>query len=120
MGVTGHHSTELQFTLASKILSALPSESRSLLYINISAIHQPNCHYLEHQSDSLDTHAAALRYVDSCLPPLIDTLKSRGTFIIMCSDHGTLYGESGFIGHRVGHEHVFTVPYSHTLLLPHE
>ena len=32
--------------------------------------------------------------------------------MIVCSDHGTLYGEDGFTGHRIGHPAVWTVPYA--------
>ena len=34
------------------------------------------------------------------------------TFIIICSDHGTLYGEDGYVGHRIAHPIVTTVPYA--------
>ncbi len=116
MGVTGKNSTELQFALARKLLWQRPPNSRTFLYINVSAIHQPNCHYLDQTKDSLATHAAALRYVDQHLDHLFRTLSKNGTFLILCSDHGTLYGEDGFTGHRIGHEAVYTVPYSHLLI----
>ena len=64
----------------------------------------------------MDTHAAALRYVDEFIPHLQETLAKRGAFLILCSDHGTLYGEDGFTGHRIGHEAVYTVPYAHLLV----
>ena len=35
----------------------------------------------------------------------------RPGFAIVCSDHGTAYGEDGYTGHRIGHEVVWTVPY---------
>lgn len=116
MGVTGRESTKLQFQLATDRLQAFPPSQRLFLFINISAIHQPNCHYLDRDEDDLETHAASLRYVDSQLPLLLPTLQERGTFLIVCSDHGTLYGEDGFVGHRVGHEAVYTVPYGDALL----
>lgn len=118
MSVTGHDSTALQFQLARKLLWARPSNERNFLYLNLSAIHQPNCRYLDRETDSLDTHAAALRYIDSQIPHLVETLANRGTFLILCSDHGTLYGEEGFTGHRVGHDAVFTVPYAHLFIDP--
>jgi len=116
MGVTGKDSARLQFELARQRLASLAPEQRAFLYMNVSAIHQPNCHYLDADEDTLETHAAAVRYVDTCLPVFITELKRRGTFVIICSDHGTLYGEDGFMGHRVGHPDVFTVPYAETLL----
>lgn len=118
MGVTDRDSTERQFRLATERLATHSADQRIFLFINISAIHQPNCHYLDRAEDDLDSHAAALRYVDSQLPALLPTLKERGTFLIVCSDHGTLYGEDGFVGHRVGHEAVYTVPYGQALLQP--
>jgi len=116
MGVIGKDSTEKQFALAQQRVESLAESENFFLYINISAIHQPNCHYLNLPKDTLESHAAALHYVDKCLPPLIQTLRDRETFLIMCSDHGTLYGEKGFTGHRVGHEAVYTVPYAEQLL----
>lgn len=118
MGVTGRHSTDQQFQLAREILWSRPDDKRNLLYLNLSAIHQPNCHYLGHDNDSLESHAAALREIDSKIPHLVETLTRRKTFLIICSDHGTLYGEDGFTGHRVAHEAVYTVPYAHLFLPP--
>ena len=37
-------------------------------------------------------------------------------FAIACSDHGTLYGEDGYVGHRVAHPIVSTVPYAEAIL----
>jgi len=118
LSVVDPESTRNQFTLAAERLEALPQGQRLFLFINVSAIHQPNCHYLPGQKeDDLSSHAAALRYVDSQLPLLLAPLRKRAdTFLIICSDHGTLYGENGFTGHRVGHEHVYTVPYAETRL----
>jgi hypothetical protein len=36
--------------------------------------------------------------------------------VIICSDHGTLYGEDGHVGHRVAHPAVWTVPYAEFVL----
>lgn len=117
MGVTGRDSARLQFALAAERLRALPPDQRAFLFINVSAIHQPNAHYAGQLADDLSSHAAALRYVDGCLPVLAGALRDRGgPLLIACSDHGTLYGEAGFTGHRVGHEAVFTVPYAHALI----
>lgn len=114
-GVTSRRSTELQVELACQRLGAseLPQQ-RIFLFMNISAIHQPNCHYLGTDADSVQSHAAALRYVDDALAPLWQALSRRGdSFVIICSDHGTAYGEEGYVGHRHGHAVVMRVPYAH-------
>lgn len=117
-GVNEERSTEHQVALACQLLKETPLEKRIFLFINISAIHSPNRMYLEHaKEDSLQSHAAALEYVDSKLPPLFESLKRRGqTFCILCSDHGTTYGEDGHEGHRIAHPAVWTVPYAEFLL----
>lgn len=69
------------------------------------------------EPDCLD---AQVRYVDSRLPALFHLVTSRGrpVFAIVCSDHGTAYGEGGHTGHRIGHDVVWTVPYAHFTLRP--
>ncbi len=111
-------STEHQVALACARLAAVPVGQRVFTFLNVSAIHQPNRVYLPGAThDSLETHAAALRYVDSALPPLIEAQRRRGpAFCIICSDHGTLYGEDGFSGHRLAHPNVWQVPYAELLL----
>jgi hypothetical protein len=118
LGVNEPRSTEYQVELAARILSTSPRDQRLFLFINISAIHSPNRSYLPGASeDSLETHAAALEYVDNQLPPLFDALSQRGrSFCIFCSDHGTAYGEDGHEGHRVAHPTVWTVPYAEFVL----
>lgn len=106
-------STECQFRLAAELLE----KDRNLifLFINISAIHQPNHFYLElAKDDSLETHAAALQYVDSQLPVLMAALsaRKRQNLCIFCGDHGTTYGEDGYTGHRLAHPKVWEVPYA--------
>lgn len=117
-GVTDPDSTRHQVALACRRLAELPATQRVFLFVNVSALHQPNRHYLPGaQEDNLATHAAALAYVDSQLPPLFDALGRRGkTFCIVCSDHGTCYGDDGFSGHRVSHPAVWNVPYAHFVL----
>jgi len=114
LGVREPRSTEHQVGLAVQRLEAVPRERRVFLFINVSALHQPNRHYLSGATeDSVASHAAALEYVDSQLPPLFAALRRRGpAFCIVCSDHGTAYGEDGYNGHRVGHPVVWTVPYA--------
>jgi hypothetical protein len=118
LGVTDPRSTENQVRLAVEILTRLTSDRRVFLFLNISAIHQPNRFYLPGaEEDTLETHAAALAYVDTQLPPLFAALRRRGPALaIVCSDHGTAYGEEGYVGHRVGHEVVWTVPYAEFVL----
>lgn len=120
LGVTDPHSTANQISLALSIIEQTPANKPLFLFINISALHQPNHFYLpranNHTSNTIDTiasHAAALQYVDSHLPPLFAALRQhRPTFCILCADHGTAYGEDGFTGHRIGHPVVWTVPYA--------
>jgi hypothetical protein len=118
LGVTDPRSTEHQIALAIDRVSSLPQTKRVFLFINLSALHQPNCHYVPAaESDSLETHAAALRYIDSHLPPLFSLMRRRApTLCILCSDHGTTYGEDGYIGHRCAHPRVLEVPYAEFLL----
>ncbi|SET25641.1 STM4013/SEN3800 family hydrolase [Stigmatella erecta] len=121
LGVREPQSTRHQVALAVSRLEALPREQRVFLFLNVSALHQPNRHYLPGATqDSRASHAAALEYVDSQLPPLFAALRRRGpSFCIVCSDHGTAYGEDGHTGHRLGHPVVWTVPYAE-FLLPRE
>lgn len=115
-GVTNKQSTQVQFEKAADLLEKNPNPV--FLFINISALHQPNCFYLENQlHDSIDSHAAALEYVDSQLPILMEALNKRKQSFVICSaDHGTTYGEDGYMGHRIGHPKVWTVPYLEVLL----
>ena len=111
-GVTAKDSTENQFQIAKKWLEK--TAKQFALFINISAIHQPNYFYSRKEKlDDLESHAAALRYVDSQLPILMNALQAKGDcFCIFCSDHGTAYGEDGHWGHRNGHRTVMEVPYA--------
>ena len=113
MGVTGRRSTELQVKLADEILSRTSPDRRVLTFVNVSALHQPNCLWtVGATDDSMATQADALAYVDRWLPVLFDAVRRRGpSLVVICSDHGTAYGEGGFVGHRVAHPVVSTVPY---------
>ena len=91
------------------------------LFVNVSALHQPNRHYLPGApQDSRASHAAALEYVDRHIGRLFTfaTARGRPCLVIACSDHGTAYGEDGHIGHRVAQEAVWTVPYAEFVLHP--
>ena len=118
LGVTDPHSTENQVALARQVLRRLPPGRRVFLFANVSAIHQPNRIFLDGAAeDSPASHAAALEYVDRHLPPLFDALRRRGPLLaVVCSDHGTAYGEDGYTGHRLGHPVVWTVPYAEFVL----
>lgn len=115
LGVTDPRSFEHQIDVVDDALVRLAPDRRAFTFVNVSALHQPNHFYLDGgpARDTLGSHAAALRYVDLHLPRLIDVLRRRGPLLaIVCSDHGTLYGEDGYVGHRVAHPIVSTVPYA--------
>jgi hypothetical protein len=116
LGVTNPHSTQAQLELAARFLAQ--HSERCFLFINVSAIHQPNYFYLNptdgsQKQDTLESHAAALRYVDEQLSILQEALarRTQRTFVVCCADHGTAYGEAGYQGHRLAHPVVWTVPY---------
>lgn len=111
-GVTERDSFDAQIDRLAHVLAA--TTQRVLVFLNVAAIHQPNRIYLPGAaSDDVHSHAAALRHVDARLPRLLELMRARGRwFAILCSDHGTAYGEDGLSGHRVAHEIVWTVPYA--------
>ncbi len=126
LGVTSPTSFESQAALAERIVGTPDSpegrdERPLFLFVNVSALHQPNWHHLpgatSADGDTRASHAAALEYVDRHIPRLFAAMtRRRPCFAIVCSDHGTAYGEDGHTGHRVGHEVVWTVPYAHFTL----
>lgn len=141
MGVAAPFSAKHQIDAAIEEVEAADTKSPVFLFINIAAIHQPNWFYQVDASgqpttlpaeaagsrqpnDSLTSHRAALVNVDRQLGRLFDFFRSRrqakdvdrGTFCILCSDHGTAYGESGYFGHRLAHETVWKVPYAEFVL----
>ncbi|MFM8331194.1 MAG: STM4013/SEN3800 family hydrolase [Candidatus Methylumidiphilus sp.] len=107
-----------QIRLAVERLQAI--NSRVFLFINVAAIHAPNrAHLPGCTRDNPDSHAAALRHVDAALAPLFAACQQRGPcFAMVCSDHGTAYGEDGYHGHRLGHPSVWDVPYAHFFIAP--
>ncbi|WP_305788652.1 STM4013/SEN3800 family hydrolase [Symbioplanes lichenis] len=118
-GVTAPGCFDAQVDRLEKIVTDLPPERPLFSFVNVAALHQPNRHYLPGATgDDRHSHAAALEYVDSVLPRLFDVVTGRGRpcQVILCSDHGTLYGEEGHTGHRVAHETVWTVPYAEFVL----
>ena len=103
----------------------MPRRRRTFLFVNVSALHQPNWFFAEGATadagDTRATHAAALEYVDRHIGRLFAAMSSRRRcFAIVCSDHGTTYGEDGYTGHRLGHPLVWTVPYGEFTLSPGE
>jgi hypothetical protein len=122
-GVTNPASLPAQLERVAGVVTSAPPERPLLLFLNVSALHQPNCHYLPGSTeDSRASHAAALEYVDEHIGRLfaLATARGRRCFAIICSDHGTAYGEDGHTGHRFGHEVVWTVPYADFVLTPGE
>ncbi|WP_280220237.1 STM4013/SEN3800 family hydrolase [Nocardia neocaledoniensis] len=116
-------SFEAQVACARRAVAAVPAGRRVFLFLNASALHQPNWFHLpgatREAGDTRETHAAALEYIDAHVGRLFEAMRARGRcFAIVCSDHGTAYGEDGYTGHRIGHEAVWTVPYSHFFLEP--
>jgi hypothetical protein len=117
LGVTEPRSTEHQVALAISRIAALPRDQRLFVFLNVSALHQPNLHHLPGATaDSPATQRAALRYVDRALAPLFTAMRERAPVLaIVTSDHGTAYGEDGYAGHRLAHPVVWTVPYAEAL-----
>ena len=117
LGVTSPTSFESQVAVAEQVRAEQPAGQPLFLFINVSALHQPNWFHLpgatrEH-GDDRESHAAALEYVDRHLPRLFAAMRrDRPCLVIVCADHGTAYGEDGYTGHRIGHEVVWTVPYA--------
>ncbi|MGX2993531.1 STM4013/SEN3800 family hydrolase [Streptomyces sp. JNUCC 64] len=122
-GVASPTSFEEQVACAERVVAGLPAGRRLFLFVNVSALHQPNWFHLpgatREAGDSRRTHAAALEYVDRHIGRLFAAMsRRRRCFAIVCSDHGTAYGDDGYTGHRIGHDVVWTVPYAH-FSLPH-
>ena len=121
MGVTDPASTENQVALCKQLLARTPAGQRLFLFVNVAALHQPNHFYLADGNagtgDTIESHAAALEYVDGALAPLFEAFRQRNqTLCIVCSDHGTAYGDDGYRGHRLAHPAVWNVPYAEFIL----
>ena len=115
MGPESPTSEVKQFECAAECVRRVLPGQPLFLFMNVAAIHPPNRHYRGTPGpDDRASHLAALRAVDAQLPLLLEALalRPRPTFFIVCSDHGTAYGENGYTGHRVAHEVVWTVPYA--------
>lgn len=119
-GVADPRSAENQFRFVAQRLRELPSTQRVFLFVNVGATHPPTRVYVPGaRAESPETQAAALRYVDSRLPVLVEALRERGRWRgIICSDHGTCHGEDGYEGHRLAHPLVWAVPYAEVEIAP--
>ena len=63
-----------------------------------------------------DRQIKAVKYLDGVVEELFD-LVPRNTYITVTSDHGELFGESGFFGHGpIMHKKVFEVPFVEGML----
>ena len=85
-------STKNQVDFILKKVADADKEKHIFLYLNVDAIHYPNYFYEEGaSSDSLSSHAAALRYVDREIGRLLEGWEAqRGdAFVICCSGFGT-------------------------------
>lgn len=114
LGVTDPRSTANQVALAETILAGLPADRRLFLFVNVSALHQPNRIFSPGaEEDSPRTMADALAHVDQHLGRLVAAMRARAPlFCVLMSDHGTAYGEDERRGHRHAHPVVWTVPYA--------
>jgi len=114
LGVTCVESADNQVELANRIVDNREKDQRLFLFINASALHQPNCCYLPGaETDSAESQLAALAYVDEALGKLFQRMQGNGPwFVVVCSDHGTAYGEEGRVGHRWNHPVIGDVPYA--------
>jgi hypothetical protein len=118
LGVTCRQSARNQVDLACERIAAMGDAQRVFVFLNVSALHQPNCIYVDGATvDTPATQAAALTDVDRHLPRLLAALQRRAPVLtILCSDHGTAYGEEGYTGHRLAHPVVWEVPYADFVL----
>ncbi len=119
LGPESRQCAERQFQIAAGRVRAARAEQPLFLFANVAAIHPPNRMYRDTPGpDDLTSHRAALRDVDAHLPVLLDafSVRSRPTFFIICSDHGTTYGDDGYTGHRLAHPAVWTVPYAEGIM----
>ena len=108
------HSTREQVRQAVERVAVASADRPLFLFLNVSATHPPTRIYVRGAAEeSVATQRAALAYVDRQLPPLFDALRRRGRGgrAYLMSDHGTLFGEEGFRGHRIAHPVVWNVPY---------
>jgi hypothetical protein len=119
-GPTSPRAPALQFRQVAQRLAAIPAAERVFLFINAAATHPPTRIFASGARDeSPQTQRAALVELDRHLPELLAALRARGGAVgIVCSDHGTCFGEDGFVGHRHSHPLVMNVPYAEVEIAP--
>jgi hypothetical protein len=119
-GVTSPHAPAAQFRQVAHRLAAIPPAERVFLFINAAATHPPTRIFAPGAADeSPATQRAALVALDRQLPELLAALRGRGGAVgIVCADHGTCFGEDGFVGHRHAHPLVMNVPYAEVEITP--
>ena len=116
-GVSAPRGFEQQIVRLEQVLDR-PDQRLRFTFVNVASLHRPNRHYLpEAKEDSPASQGAALAYVDRHLGRLLRLLTARRPcWVFVFSDHGTAYGEDGFVGHPVAHPVVWTVPFGETVL----
>lgn len=116
-GVSAPRGLEAQISCVEGLLDDTDERLR-FTFLNVSSLHRPNRHYLSGASeDSPATQRASLAYVDRHIGRLLQAVSARNDcWVIVCSDHGTAYGEDGYQGHRLAHPTVWTVPYGEAVL----
>ena len=123
MSVTAKESPQHQMAAAERILHRTPASRPLFLFMNVAALHPPTHFYVPGaRRDSIVTQRAALARVDAQLRRLIEAFEARAQksqrrcLTVICSDHGTTFGDDGFVGHRLAHPAVWEVPYLETVL----
>lgn len=117
LGVTSPSSTEKQVDQSLSSIETLSDSKRVFLFLNVSAMHQPNCIFAHQDHDDVRSQEAALSYADSHLGHLLEQMRRRAPLLcIICSDHGTAYGDDGYEGHRLSHQSVLDIPYAEMIL----
>jgi hypothetical protein len=113
-GVACADSAENQARFAADRIGAVRMNQRVFCFVNFSACHPP----YPAQPDGQLAQRAALATIDRALPTLLDAARGRGVPVltIICSDHGTSFGDDGYHGHRLAHPSVWDVPYMQTVL----
>lgn len=115
-GVADINSQTHQLAFIAQRLNEIDNAQRLFLFLNLSAMHQPNCHYLKNaKNDTPETQGAALAVVDKALKNAATAFKNRKWLCVFTSDHGTAYDDCGYHGHRLAHESVWRVPYAEFL-----
>lgn len=116
MGVTGLNSTALQVDQGISFIQQ--NTQPKLLFINVSATHQPTTiFHPTQQNESVASQQAAFEYAQRHIARLLAAQKILGkALVILTSDHGEAFGEDGYYGHRLAHKTVLTVPYTEFIL----